>query len=97
MRCAAPYSFKNHLSLTHDSGEFVRKVKAANISGNIDNPEGGFDGIIQAIVCEDIKWRKQARHLLVFSTGKYISYLENRDITLSLYYYKSSFLNNIYI
>lgn len=30
---------------------------------------GGFDAIMQAIVCEDqIGWRKQARRLLVFST-----------------------------
>ncbi|GBP10848.1 Integrin beta-PS [Eumeta japonica] len=36
---------------------------------NIDSPEGGFDAIMQAIVCKSqIGWRDQARHLLVFST-----------------------------
>lgn len=35
----------------------------------MDAPEGGFDAIMQAIVCEkDIGWREQARRLLVFST-----------------------------
>jgi integrin beta 1 len=39
------------------------------VSGNLDAPEGGFDAIMQAIVCEnDIGWREQARRLLVFST-----------------------------
>lgn len=39
------------------------------MSGNLDAPEGGFDAIMQAVVCEDeIGWRKQARRLLVFST-----------------------------
>lgn len=44
-------------------------VKTAHVSGNLDAPEGGFDAIMQAIVCEnEIGWREQARRLLVFST-----------------------------
>ena len=39
------------------------------MSGNLDAPEGGFDAIMQAIVCKDrIGWRDKARKLLVFST-----------------------------
>lgn len=39
------------------------------MSGNLDAPEGGFDAIMQAVVCRDqIGWREQARRLLVFST-----------------------------
>ena len=35
----------------------------------MDAPEGGFDAIMQAIVCKDeIGWREKARKLLVFST-----------------------------
>jgi len=35
----------------------------------LDAPEGGFDAIMQAVVCKnDIGWREQARRLLVFST-----------------------------
>lgn len=44
-------------------------VSAAAVSGNLDAPEGGFDAIMQAIVCnKEIGWRNQARRLLVFST-----------------------------
>lgn len=44
-------------------------MKSAKVSGNLDAPEGGFDAIMQAIVCRDqIGWRSQARRLLVFST-----------------------------
>lgn len=39
------------------------------MSGNLDAPEGGFDAIMQAIVCqEEIEWRQEARRLLLFST-----------------------------
>lgn len=41
----------------------------ADVSGNLDAPEGGFDAIMQAVVCkQQIGWRDQARRLLVFST-----------------------------
>ena len=39
------------------------------VSGNLDAPEGGFDAIMQAIVCrQQVGWRENARRLLVFST-----------------------------
>lgn len=67
--CAAPYGFKNHMSLDTDSSHFVQKVNDTQISGNLDAPEGGFDAIMQAIVCQnDIGWRDKSRKLLVFST-----------------------------
>lgn len=67
--CAAPYGFKNHMSLDTDSSDFVRKVNETQISGNLDAPEGGFDAIMQAIVCQkDIGWREKSRKLLVYST-----------------------------
>ena len=48
---------------------FQSEVKQAQVSGNLDAPEGGFDAIMQAIVCKDrIGWRDKARKLLVFST-----------------------------
>lgn len=44
-------------------------VNDASVSGNLDAPEGGFDAIMQAIVCRrEIGWREKARRLLVFST-----------------------------
>lgn len=45
------------------------EVRNASVSGNLDAPEGGFDAIMQAVVCRDrIGWREKARRLLVFST-----------------------------
>ena len=67
--CAAPYGYKHHMRLNSDTRAFAGEVKKAKVSGNLDAPEGGFDAIMQAIVCKDIiGWRDKARRLLVFST-----------------------------
>ncbi|XP_063821699.1 integrin beta-PS [Ostrinia nubilalis] len=67
--CAAPYGFINQMSLSTDTDSFDRAVADADVSGNLDAPEGGFDAIMQAVVCkQQIGWRDQARRLLVFST-----------------------------
>ncbi|ESO98510.1 hypothetical protein LOTGIDRAFT_174238 [Lottia gigantea] len=67
--CESPYSFKNQLSLDLDTSKFAVQVMAANVSGNLDAPEGGFDAIMQAVVCENqIGWRPISRRMLVFST-----------------------------
>lgn len=68
--CAPPYCFKNHLSLTNNSEEFVERVRAAKVSGNLDSPEGGLDAVMQAMVCKNIQWREKATRLLVYSSGK---------------------------
>lgn len=50
-------------------------MRNASVSGNLDAPEGGFDAIMQAIVCKDeIGWRDKARRLLVFSTDASFHY-----------------------
>ncbi|XP_050510420.1 integrin beta-PS isoform X2 [Diabrotica virgifera virgifera] len=68
-KCASPYSFKHVVSLTKDDQKFVEEVKSANVSGNLDSPEGGLDALMQVMVCKNkIGWRDQARHLLIFST-----------------------------
>ncbi|XP_034949317.1 integrin beta-PS [Chelonus insularis] len=67
--CAAPYGYKNVMRLSTDTSEFASLVSNASVSGNLDAPEGGFDAIMQAIVCRnEIGWREKARRLLVFST-----------------------------
>lgn len=59
------------MRLTDDDVAFSREVNKARPSGNLDAPEGGFDALMQAIVCkEEIGWRRQARHLIVFSTDE---------------------------
>uniref|UniRef100_A0A8C4QTB9 Integrin beta n=1 Tax=Eptatretus burgeri TaxID=7764 RepID=A0A8C4QTB9_EPTBU len=66
--CTSPFSYRNVLPLTNNGSKFNELVRSLKISGNLDSPEGGFDAIMQAVVCEDkIKWRNVTR-LLVFST-----------------------------
>ncbi|XP_044753352.1 integrin beta-PS isoform X2 [Coccinella septempunctata] len=67
--CAAPYGFRHMMRLSKDTCRFSMMVKQAEVSGNLDAPEGGFDAIMQAIACrEQIGWRQKARRLLVVST-----------------------------
>ncbi|XP_045025979.1 integrin beta-PS isoform X1 [Daphnia magna] len=73
--CKAPYGFKNHMPLSLNSTMFSSQVRKAAVSGNLDAPEGGFDAIMQAIVCKErIGWRDRARRLLVFSTDASFHY-----------------------
>ncbi|ERL93211.1 hypothetical protein D910_10507, partial [Dendroctonus ponderosae] len=73
--CVAPYGFHHHMSLSTNTYMFSRMVKQANVSGNLDAPEGGFDAIMQAVVCRNqIGWREKARRLLVFSTDASFHY-----------------------
>lgn len=38
-------------------------------TSNFDAPDGGFDALLQAMVCQDeIGWRKRSRRLIVFAT-----------------------------
>ncbi|XP_063759885.1 integrin beta-3a isoform X2 [Eleginops maclovinus] len=67
--CVAQFGFKHVLSLTEKVARFTEEVKKQQVSRNRDAPEGGFDSIMQAVVCkEKIGWRPDASHLLVFTT-----------------------------
>ncbi|GFX04058.1 integrin beta pat-3 [Trichonephila clavipes] len=52
-KCAAPYGFRNNMRLSSKTREFASKVENAPVSGNLDAPEGGFDALMQVIVCKD--------------------------------------------
>lgn len=68
-RCMPQFGYHNVLSLTEQVGRFTEEVEKQQISRNRDSPEGGFDAILQALVCkEKIGWRPDASHLLVFTT-----------------------------
>ena len=43
-------SFQHQMSLVRDARLFTQRVSAAPISGNIDNPEGGLDALMQVRV-----------------------------------------------
>ncbi|XP_017489485.1 PREDICTED: integrin beta-PS-like isoform X2 [Rhagoletis zephyria] len=67
--CTAPFGYRNVMALNTDTYRFSSEVSDAAVSGNLDAPEGGFDAIMQAMVCrQQIGWREKARRLLVFST-----------------------------
>uniref|UniRef100_A0A4W3HPM8 Integrin beta n=1 Tax=Callorhinchus milii TaxID=7868 RepID=A0A4W3HPM8_CALMI len=68
-QCVPSFGFRHLLSLTDKSDKFNAEVQKQLVSRNRDAPEGGFDAILQAAVCkEKIGWRKEASHLLVFTT-----------------------------
>ncbi|XP_058845918.1 integrin beta-4-like isoform X1 [Acipenser ruthenus] len=70
-----PFSFKNVIRLTNDASKFRTELEKERISGNLDAPEGGFDAILQTAVCTNqIGWRDQSTHLLVFSTESAFHY-----------------------
>ncbi|KAG8194652.1 hypothetical protein JTE90_003124 [Oedothorax gibbosus] len=73
--CNSPYGFRNHLSLNDDVTLFTQEVSRANLSGNLDNAEGGFDAIMQVIVCkEKIRWNDRSRKIILFATDGIFHY-----------------------
>lgn len=50
-----PFSFRNIIPLTNNITYFRQILQMERISGNQDAPEGGFDAILQAAVCQVIK------------------------------------------
>ncbi|XP_045460964.1 integrin beta-PS-like [Harmonia axyridis] len=106
VKCVPAYGFKNHLPLTEHFESFSKGVKEAISSGNMDSPEGGFDAIMQAIVCKkDIGWRPKARHLLIFSSdanfhiagdGRLLGILEPNDAKCLMVNNKYDGLKNDY-
>uniref|UniRef100_A0A1W7RAE7 Integrin beta n=1 Tax=Hadrurus spadix TaxID=141984 RepID=A0A1W7RAE7_9SCOR len=73
--CVPPYGFQNHLSLTSNVSAFIDEVSNASLSGNLDNAEGGFDAVMQVIVCKDqIKWNEQSRKIILFATDSIFHY-----------------------
>lgn len=68
-------TFAGQVKRAQVSGNLVRIIIFPHINHSLnfylfqDAPEGGFDAIMQAIVCKErIGWREKARKLLVFST-----------------------------
>ncbi|CAG2179959.1 unnamed protein product, partial [Oppiella nova] len=74
-QCAPPYGFRNHLRLSTNISQFVLEVGSTPLSGNLDNAEGGFDAIMQAIVCrQHIKWEDLSRKIILFATDSIFHY-----------------------
>ncbi|KAG8573215.1 hypothetical protein GDO81_012329 [Engystomops pustulosus] len=69
--CMPPHGFIHVLSLTNNITQFKQIVSKQKISGNIDDPEGVFDAMLQAAVChKEIGWRKEAKRLIILMTDQ---------------------------
>ncbi|KAM9861364.1 integrin beta-6 isoform 2-T2 [Aulostomus maculatus] len=65
--CLPTFGYKHVLSLTSSTDKFNEIIARQRVSANIDNPECGFDAVMQAAVCGDkIGWRNDSMRLLVF-------------------------------
>ena len=79
------------MQLSTDTNKFTDEVAQTRISGNLDAPEGGFDAVMQSIVCkEHIGWREKSRKLLVFSTDSGFHYAGDGKVGVT--YFLSLFL-----
>lgn len=50
--CLPMFGYKHVLTLTDQVTRFNEEVKKQSVSRNRDGPEGGFDAIMQATVCD---------------------------------------------
>lgn len=69
-----PHGYIHVLSLTDNIADFKNAVNKQKISGNIDTPEGGFDAMLQAAVCQVrrlLNW--QFRYKFIFVSQWYLS------------------------
>ncbi|KAF5909912.1 integrin beta-6-like [Clarias magur] len=65
--CLPTFGYKHVLPLTSNTDQFNKIISEQRVSANNDNPECGFDAIMQAAVCGDkIGWRNDSMRLLIF-------------------------------
>ena len=64
------HNFEHHMKLSPNIDEFIDKVGTnMDIIGNIDNPEGGLDALMQILLCkEEIGWRTGTTHIVILIT-----------------------------
>ncbi|XP_005094323.1 integrin beta pat-3 [Aplysia californica] len=70
-RCRDPHAFKNQVNLGENAPTFARKMRSAleNVSQSLDDAEGGLEGLIQALDCNNIGWRQVSRRIIVYSSN----------------------------
>jgi len=67
-------------------------VNSTAIVVSYDNPEGGFEALVQSIVCQQqIGWRDRARKLIVFATDAH-SHLAGNGRVCEWINYRINFL-----
>lgn len=68
-QCSATYDFRHAMKLAQNGTQFSQMVAKAKLSGSNEEPEAGFDALMQSIVCESIGWRKNSRKLVLYVAG----------------------------
>ncbi|KAK3603663.1 hypothetical protein CHS0354_017383 [Potamilus streckersoni] len=65
--CSPANEFTHRQKLSNNPEEFKEKMKHLKTSANWDVMEGGLDGVMQAVVCQEaIGWRNESRRVLVY-------------------------------
>ena len=66
-------SFHHQTSLREFTAEeFREEVLHQPMAGNIDEPEGSLDALMQAMVCrERVGWRQNARKIILMATDRW--------------------------
>ncbi|KAI8125712.1 Integrin beta-nu [Lucilia cuprina] len=73
--CEPTYGYRHHLTLTEDEKQFVRSVNGSKVTGNLDNLEGGFDALMQVLVCpKEIGWKEEARKVVILVTDGFMHF-----------------------
>jgi len=68
------FDFVHIQSMTEDTQQIITKIDDAELfPGNKDSPEGGLDGLMQLLLCNDnnnpIGWRPNVKGIIVFVTN----------------------------
>lgn len=67
--CSPAYGFRHHLSLSRDTKMFTDNVRDAEVSGNLDNAEGGLDALMQVLACQKhVGWAKDSRKIVILAS-----------------------------
>ena len=68
-----PHSFHHQTSLREFTAEeFKAEVLHQPMAGNVDEPEGSLDALMQAMVCrERVGWRQNARKIILMATDRW--------------------------
>lgn len=67
--CSPTYDYWHQMSLTTNITQFIDKVRETEISANLDDLEGGFDALMQILVCQsEIGWNDRTRKIVIFAT-----------------------------
>lgn len=67
--CAPTYGFRHQMILSQNITQFIEKVKKSELSGNLDDLEGGFDALMQVLVCDSsIGWNEKSRKIIIYAS-----------------------------